>query len=80
MEKSWGPDYMRLGLRLDSNLSQGSSYLLRAGYQKTWLNRLGGELLLVGELGNSTGASAEWYQPVDDGQRFFVDALGRVPA
>lgn len=74
VEKSWGPDYMRLGLRLDSNLSQGSSYLLRAGYQKTWLNRLGGELLLVGELGSSTGASAEWYQPLDDGQRFFFDA------
>lgn len=75
VEKSWGPDYLRLALRLDSNLSQGSTYLLRVGYQKTWLNRLGGELLLVGELGSSTGASAEFYQPVDGAQRFFVDAL-----
>ncbi len=75
VEKSWGPDYLRLALRLDSNLSQGSTYLLRVGYQKTWLNALGGELLLVGELGSSTGASAEFYQPVDSAQRFFVSAL-----
>lgn len=72
VEKSWGPDYLRLALRLDTNLSQGSTYLLRAGYQKTWLNRLGGELLLVGELGSTTGASAEFYQPLDSGQRSFI--------
>ena len=72
VEKSWGPDYLRLALRLDTNLSQGSTYLLRAGYQKTWLNRLGGELLLVGELGSTTGASAEFYQPLDSAQRTFI--------
>ncbi len=75
IEKSWGPDYLRLALRLDSNLSQGSTYLLRAGYQKTWLNRLGGELLAVGELGSSTGASVEFYQPLESSQRWFIDAL-----
>ena len=75
VEKSWGPDYLRMALRLDSNLSQGSTYLLRLGYQRTWLNTLGGELLLVGELGSSTGASAEFYQPLDSAQRWFVSAL-----
>ncbi len=75
VEKSWGPDYLRLGVRLDSNLSQGSSYLLRAGYQKTWLNRLGGELLLSAELGSTTGASVEFYQPLQRSQILFADAL-----
>jgi NTE family protein len=74
VEKSWGPDYLRLGLSLDSNLSQGSSYQLRAGYQRTWLNNLGGEMLLVGELGSSTGASASFFQPLTRDQRYFVDA------
>jgi NTE family protein len=74
VEKSWGPDYLRMAMQLDSNLSQGSTYLLRAGYQKTWLNRLGGELLLMGELGNSSGASLDLYQPLDAAQRYFVDA------
>ena len=74
VEKSWGPDYLRLGVRLDSNLSQGSSYLLRAGYQRTWLNALGAELLLSGELGSTTGLSAELYQPLSATQRVFIDA------
>ncbi len=74
VEKSWGPDYLRFGLSLDSNFSQGSSYLLRASYQKTWLNDLGGELLYTAEIGSTTGASVEWYQPVTPSQRWFIDA------
>jgi NTE family protein len=73
VEKSWGPDYLRLALKLDSTLAQGSTYLLRAGYQKTWLNRLGGELLVVGEIGSTSGASVEWYQPLEARQRVFMD-------
>jgi NTE family protein len=77
VEKSWGPDYLRTALQLESNLSQGATFRLRAGYQKTWLNRLGAELLLTGELGSSTGAGIELYQPLDAVQRFFVDASAR---
>jgi NTE family protein len=76
VEKSWGPDYLRLALQLDSNLSQGSTYRLRAGYQKTWLDRLGGELLVTGEVGSTSGLTADFYQPLDPAQRFFVDANG----
>lgn len=74
VEKGWGPDYLRWGLRLESNLSQGSGYQLRVGHHQTWLNPLGGELLLVGDIGSSTGASAEWMQPLDGAQRSFVEA------
>lgn len=73
LEKSWGPDYLRLALALDSNFSQGSTYRLRAGYQKTWLNALGAELLLSGQIGSTTGVGAEFFQPLDPAQRFFVD-------
>jgi len=74
VEKRWGPDYLRLAINLDSNLSQGSTYGLRVGYQKTWLNSLGGDLLFSGEIGSNTGAGVEWYQPLDGAQRFFVEA------
>lgn len=74
-EKGWGPDYVRLGLQLESNLSQGSTYGLRAGLHKTWLNELGGELLVVGDLGSRTGGALEWYQPVTSDRRFFVQTL-----
>jgi NTE family protein len=77
-EKSWGPDYIRLGLNLNSSLSGGSTYSMRAAYQKTWLNSLGGEMLLSGELGSETGLAADWYQPLDPAQRFFVQAQGAV--
>ncbi|MBL8341837.1 MAG: patatin-like phospholipase family protein, partial [Rubrivivax sp.] len=75
VEKSWGPDYLRLGLRLDSNLSQGSTYQLRAAYHRTWVNALGGELLVTGELGSTTGAGVEWLQPVTPDKLWYVDAL-----
>jgi NTE family protein len=71
VEKSWGPDYLRLGLRLESTLALGATYQLRLGYQKTWLNSLGGEVLLTAELGSSTGVSAEFYQPLEARQRLF---------
>jgi NTE family protein len=71
VEKSWGPDYLRLGVRLETSVGLGASYQLRAGYQKTWLNPLGGELLLTGDLGSNTGVSAEYYQPLEPTQQFF---------
>lgn len=73
VEKGWGPDYLRLGVQLESNLSQGSSYLLRAGIQRTWLNRLGGELLVTGEIGSSSGVAVEFHQPLESSQRWFAD-------
>ena len=73
VEKSWGPNYLRLGARLESNLSQGSSYLLRAGYQRTWINRLGGEWQAMAELGSTSGLSTEWYQPLTATQNLFLD-------
>jgi NTE family protein len=76
VEKSWGPDYLRLGVQLESNLSQGSSYQLRAGYQRTWLNRLGAELLVAGELGSTSGVSAELYQPLNTTHDAFVELQG----
>ena len=75
VEKRWGPDYLRFAVNLNSNLSQGSTYSLRAAYQKTWLNRLGAELLVSGEIGSTTGAGIELYQPLDGRQQFFVEAL-----
>lgn len=74
-EKAWGPDYLRLGLQLQSTLNQGSRYQLRAALQRTWLNPLGAELLLAAELGDATGVQAEFVQPLDPAQRWFADAL-----
>lgn len=71
VEKPWGPDYLRFALNLDSTLSQGSTFTLRAGLQRTWLNHLGGELLLSAEIGGEQALSAQWYQPLERTQRWF---------
>lgn len=76
-EKRWGPQYLRLGLALSSTLAQGASYTLRMGWQHTWINALGGELLAVGELGNTNGASFEWFQPLAPASRWFGDSALR---
>ena len=73
LEKSWGPDYIRYGINLDSNFKSDSSYSLRLGYQKTWLNSLGAELLAIGEIGSTNGVSVDYYQPVDARQRYFLE-------
>lgn len=78
IEKSWGPDYMRFGVNLNSSLSGGSSFSVRTAYQKTWLNRLGGEMLLSAELGSNTGLGIDFYQPLDPAQRYFVDAAASL--
>lgn len=78
VEKAWGPDYLRLGLNLNSTLTGRSTYSVRAAYQKTWLNRLGGELLAGAEIGTNTGLSAELYQPLSASQGFFVDAIATL--
>ncbi len=78
VEKSWGPDYLRLGLNLNSTLTGRSAFSLRAAYQKTWMNSLGGELLFTGELGSNTGVAASFYQPLDPAQRYFTEATALV--
>lgn len=71
VEKGWGPDYLRFALNLDTTFSQGSTYALRAAYQKTWINRLGGELLASVDLGSRTGVDLQWHQPLDTAHRWF---------
>lgn len=74
VEKRWGPDYLRFGLNLQADNSQGTSFGLRAAYHSTWLNRLGGELIVSGDVGSTNRLGANLYQPLDPAQRLFVEA------
>jgi NTE family protein len=78
MEKSWGPDYLRFALNLEANTTQGATFGLRAAYHKTWLNRLGAELITNVDIGNTNRLAVNFYQPLDAAQRFFVDANAGV--
>ena len=78
VEKAWGPDYARLGLNVNASLTGRQSYSVRAAYQRTWINALGGELQYSGELGSTTGLGIDYYQPLDAQQRFFAEATAGV--
>ncbi len=72
--KRWGPDFLRFAAGLNSTLRRGSTYSLRGAYQKTMLNRLGADMMLTGEVGSTTSLAAHVHQPLDAGQRSFVEA------
>lgn len=78
VEKRWGPDYLRFGINLQADNSQGTSFGLRAAYHSTWLNRLGGELIVTGDIGSMNRLGANFYQPLDPAQRLFVETTAGV--
>ncbi|HET7546178.1 MAG TPA: patatin-like phospholipase family protein [Usitatibacter sp.] len=84
VEKSWGPDYLRFGLNLSSDFRGDSRYNLRAVYRRTWLDPLGAEWLLGGQIGSEQSVGSEIYQPLDLRHIFFVrpyasTSLRKVP-
>ncbi|MBL0057767.1 MAG: patatin-like phospholipase family protein [Elusimicrobia bacterium] len=68
--KSWGPDYLRLGLKIAEEFDGDSAYAVLARYQKTEINRYGGELNVDGNIGTNSKVDAEWYQPIGQAPRW----------
>jgi len=78
VEKPWGPDYLRFGIKLAADNVDGASFGLRAAYHQTWLNALGGELLYHAELGSTNRLGVNYLQPLDPTQRYFGELLAGV--
>lgn len=72
VEKSWGPDYLRMGLGLSSDFGGDAYFNLLASYRKTWLNRLGGEWRSDVQVGQTNRLSTEFYQPLSTRHTWFV--------
>jgi len=77
-EKSWGPDYLRFGLGLESDFQGENTFNLLVQYRRTWLNRLGGEWLTEAQVGQQSYLYSEFFQPVDEAGSWFVAPHGRV--
>jgi len=77
LEKGWGPDYLRFGINLEV-ADQGSTFDLRGAYHKTWINRLGAELLVGAQIGSTMGVFAEFYQPLEPTQTWFVQPQAAI--
>ncbi|MEM6705681.1 MAG: patatin-like phospholipase family protein [Acidobacteriota bacterium] len=64
-EKSWGPGYLRTGLRLESNLEGDSDFLAIANYRRSQINSLGAEWRTNLTIGDENSLFTEFFQPFD---------------
>ena len=71
-DKSWGPNYLQLGLALSTDFEGDSTWDIGVSLLKTALNRRAGELRLAAQIGESPLVFAELYQPLDVGLRYFI--------
>jgi NTE family protein len=69
-EKAWGPNYLRFGLELSTDLQGGSAFTVGADSRRTWLNRRGLEWRSTVTLGEFSTLRSELVQPVDLARRW----------
>jgi len=72
IEKPWGPEYINFDLNLSTDFKGDTQWGIRLDYEKRWINALGGEFRSSVQLGSPNAFAAEFYQPLDVAQRFFV--------
>jgi NTE family protein len=77
-EKSWGGDYLKFGIGLESDFQGDNAFNLLVQYRRTWLNRLGGEWLTEAQVGQDTHLYTEFYQPLNEAGIWFGSLFGQV--
>ncbi len=70
--KSWGPNFLRVGMSIESDYEGGTYANAGARLLMTGVNRLDGELLFDGQLGEDPHFHAELFQPLSLSTEFFV--------
>ncbi len=77
-EKPWGPNFLQFGVGLSSDMQGDSSFGLRIGHKRTWLNMLGAQWVNEVNLGTATSYATELYQPLGLTQTWFASAYGSI--
>ena len=72
IEKSWGPNYLRFGLGLQSDFKGANYFNLAASYRRTWENALGAEWRTDVQMGQVGFLTTEWYQPLGTRNGLFI--------
>jgi NTE family protein len=63
-EKSWGPNYFRIGLDLSTDFSGRSDFNIRVAHTRRWLDAAGTEWRNLVRIGSKPGWDTEWYRPL----------------
>jgi len=72
VEKAWGPNYLRFGLGLASDLQGQNTFDAAVSYRRTWINELGGEWRTDLQIGQTSRFYSELYQPLTTSHLLFV--------
>jgi len=70
--KPWGPNFLRLGLGLSSDLEGSGDFNVLASLTMTRLNRLGAEFKTWAQVGVEPLVGGEFYQPVESSRTLFA--------
>jgi NTE family protein len=74
-EKSWGPNYLKFGVKIADDLEGSTRFSLLVNHLRTNVNRRGGEWRNELRVGMPRGIATEFYQPLDTYDDWFL-ALG----
>ncbi|HMB72041.1 MAG TPA: patatin-like phospholipase family protein [Gammaproteobacteria bacterium] len=69
--RSWGPNYLQLGVEYSSAGDSSSIFGLAAGYLRTAVNERGGEWRATFVVGDEPGFLTEFHQPLGPAGRYF---------
>ena len=76
--KSWGPNYVRFGLNLETNFQGSNQYNVGAEFLLTEIDDLEAELLTNAQIGSDSKITSEFYQPLDALAKWFVAPAVRL--
>lgn len=71
--RSWGPNYLQLGLQYSSAGDANSIFGLAASYLRTAINERGGDWRATLVVGDEPSFLTSFYQPLGAAGRFFVE-------
>jgi NTE family protein len=76
--KSWGPNYVRFGLNLETNFQGSNQYNVGAEFLLTEIDDLEAELLTNVQIGSDSKITSEFYQPLDALAKWFAAPAVRL--
>ncbi len=71
--KSWGPNYLQLGMQYSSSEDSDALFALAASYLRTAIDPHGGEWRAVFEIGDEPAVTFDAYQPLGPKGLFFIE-------
>jgi NTE family protein len=71
-ERSWGPNYLQLGMEYSSSGEEDALFGLAASYLRTAINDLGGEWRTTFVIGDEPALLTDLYQPLGPRALYFI--------